>query len=385
MTKLFKNANIILKDKIIYGNLLVEDNLIKEIDTKVLTADEIIDVDGKYLSPGFIDIHLHGGGGHDFMEATEKAILKITEAHLKNGTTSMYPTTVAASLTNLENVILSVRNANSKNLTKTRLLGVHLEGPYFSMNKRGAHEIEQLRNPDKKEYEYLVNNYPEIKRWTIACELDGAIELGNFLKSKNINASIGHSDASFKDCINAFNNGYTSMTHFYNAMSSTYKKGAFRYAGCVEAGYIDDDIYTEVICDGLHVTSDLLKLIYKNKTSEKMILITDSMMASCCPDGNYFIGSEKAGLKAVKKDNAAYVEDFSCLAGSVATTNLLVRTIKNLNIPLYEAVKMVTYTPAKLMNLEKLGSLEVNKYADLIIFDENINVTSAYIDGKKVF
>jgi len=387
MRILFVNARIILPDDILKGSLLVENDKIKEINpAKNTEADVTIDCKNKFLSPGFIDIHLHGGGGHDFMEGTKEAYEKISKVHLAHGTTSFIPTSVAANKTKIISFLKACEEAMTKNYTKVRILGAHLEGPYFNPVRRGAHDLKELRHPDKAEYEEIVKATKVLKRWTIACELPNALELGKYLHANGINASIGHSDACEEEVIRAVNNNYTSTTHHYNAMSMLKKVGAYRIPGVVEAGQLLDCLYTEIIADGHHIPLNIIALNYKIKTANKMVLVTDAMMAASCEDGAYYIGGKEAGLKAIKKGDIALVEDLSGFAGSVATTNHLIRIAKKVGIPLVEAVKMLTLTPATLINADKeLGSIEKGKKADLIIFDDNIDIFQSFIDGKEVY
>ena len=385
MKKLFINANIVFEDKIQFGSLLVENNEIVAINPTNVEDCEFVDCEGNYLAPGFIDIHLHGGGGHDFMEATEECFEAVSKAHVCHGTTSYCPTSVAASKENMIKFLQAIENAKNNHIGDIRILGGHLEGPYFSKARRGAHDENELRNPSKEEYMDIINCSNVLRRWTIACELDGALELGQVCKKHNINASIGHCDAIEPQILDAIHSGYNSMTHLFNAMSGIKKMGAHRYSGCIEMGHLKDQVYCEVICDSHHVPLSLIELTYKAKGSDRMILVTDAIMASGAPDGEYYVGGEQSGVKAIKKGDIALVEDGSGFAGSVATTDLLIKTCLRSNISLVEAVKMVTITPARLIGEDKtIGSIEVGKLADLVIFDQNINVKSVYIDGNKI-
>ena len=385
MKKLFTNAKIIFEDKIVEGSLLVENGIITKINPKEVGECEVIDCNGNYLSPGFVDIHLHGGGNHDFMEATEECFIEASKAHVVHGTTSYVPTSVAASKENMFKFLQAIENAQNKKIGDIRILGGHLEGPYFSKARRGAHDENELRNPSKEEYVDIVNCSNALKRWTIACELDGALELGTYLKEKNINASIGHCDAIEPEILDDIHHGYNSMTHLFNAMSGIKKMGAHRYSGCIEMGHLKDQVYCEVICDSHHVPMSLIVLTYKAKGSDKMILVTDAIMAAGCPDGKYFVGGEQSGVVAVKTGDIALVEDGSGFAGSVATTDILVKTCLKCNINLVEAVKMVTITPSRLLGVDnKIGSIEVGKYADLLIFDKDVNILNVFIEGKQI-
>ena len=383
------NGNIITPQRIIEGGtILIADGKIKaisEIDIETTDAT-IIDAKGKYISPGFIDIHVHGGGGYDFMDATEEAFLKIAETHARFGTTAMLPTTLTGSKEDIIEVLTAYEAAKDKNKNGAQFLGLHLEGPYLAMNQRGAQDPRYIRDPDPNEYEDIIAHSKNIKRWSAAPELNGAIEFGKYLVSKNILPAIAHTDAIYEEAKLAFENGYTLATHFYSAMSSVTRKNAHRYAGVVEAGYLIDEMDVEIIADGVHLPAPLLQLIYKIKGAERTALITDAIRAAAMPEGESIIGSLKNGVKIIVEDGVAKLLDRSSFAGSVATFDRLIRTMLAANIPLIDVVKMASLTPARILKCnDHKGSLEVGKDADIIIFDEQINIYVTIIDGRIVY
>src|SRR5690606_13256426 len=205
------------------------------------------------LSPGFIDIHVHGGGGYDFMDGTEEAFEQIAIAHARYGTTSLVPTTLTTTQERLIETLESYERIQRKRIDGAQFLGVHLEGPYFAMSQRGAQDPRYIRNPDPAEYTALIEKYDSIVRWSAAPELEGALEFGQYLRSKDIIAAIAHTDAVYEDVVKAHEVGYRLMTHFYSAMSGVTRRNAFRYAGVVEAGYLIDDFDVELIGDGIHL------------------------------------------------------------------------------------------------------------------------------------
>ena len=345
--------------------------------------DEVIDVQGHYISPGFIDLHTHGGGGHDFMDGTFEAIIEGTRAHMKYGTTSIVPTTLSGSSEDLYRT-LDLIKACKEAEGIPNILGVHLEGPYFSMEQRGAQDPKYIRNPEREEYESILNYSGDIVRWTVAPELPGALELGRELKKRGIVASIGHSDATYEEVAEAYENGYNLLTHFYSGMSMVRRINMLRYAGVVESGYLIDDMYVEVIADGMHLPESLLRLIYKIKGPDKICLVTDSMRAAGCQEGEYVLGNLTTGQKVVVEDGVAKLLDRTAFAGSVATTDRLVRTMVQIaKVPLADAVKMMTLTPARVMGIDgKKGSITVGKDADIVVFDENINIKMVMVRGK---
>jgi len=384
------NGKIVTPFKIIEGGcILVIGNTIAEVGEKNIEVENAIEIDakGKYVSPGFIDIHVHGGGGHDFMDADENAFLKIAETHAQYGTVSMLPTTLTSTKEELLKTLAAYESANKKNINGSQFLGMHLEGPYLAMNQRGAQDPRYIRNPDENEYKEILSKYSCIKRWSAAPELKGAIEFGRYIKSKNILPAIAHSDAIYEEVLEAFENGYTLITHLYSAMSGVTRKNAYRYAGVIESAYIIDDIDVEIIADGIHLPPPLLKLVYKIKGADKTALITDAMRAAGMPEGESILGNLKNGLKVIVEDGVAKLPDRSSFAGSVATADRLVRTmVSKADVPLIDAIKMITITPARILNvLNKKGSLVAGKDADIVIFDNHINIETTIIKGRIVY
>ncbi len=387
MRTLFKNAKLVLLDRIVEGEILVEDDKIFRIVFEGQIDDfydEVVDVETQYLSAGFIETHSHGAGGYDFMDATKEAVYGACKAHMKHGTTSIMPTTVTGSEEELLSYVDFFNTINLEEEGCPNILGLHLEGPYFAYNQRGAQNPKYLRNPKPEEYLEVLRRTDRIKRWSFAVELEGSDEFLKTLSKHNIVSSLAHSDAMYDDVIRAYNNGITALTHFYSCMTTVKRVNAFRVAGAIEAGYLIDDLYLEVIADNRHVPKEILQLMYKVKGADKVLLVTDSMRAAGMLDGKYVIGNIDTGTEVIKEDGVAKLMDRTAFAGSVATSDLLVRNIYQLtNAPLYDAVKMATYTPAKLVKIDNAkGSLEVGKDADLIVFDDKINVNKVMVRGK---
>lgn len=356
-------------------------------EAQVLEGDEVLDAAGAYLSAGFIDIHLHGGGGYDFMDGTEEAFLGAARMHATHGTTAMVPTTLTCTDEELLRTFSVFSQAKSHNSQGARLLGLHLEGPYFSPAQSGAQDPAFLKKPSPDSYMPILNASSDILRWSVAPELEGAMELGDELKRRGILVSIAHTNAVYEEVEEAYRHGYSHFTHLYCAMSSVTRRNAFRRAGAVEAAYLLDDSTVEIIADGVHLPAPLLKFVYKFKGADKIALCTDSMRAAGMPDGEYILGSLEKGQKVIVEDGVAKLPDRSAFAGSVATCDRLVRTmIKLASVPIQDAVKMMTLTPARIMKLDsQMGSLEEGKNADLVIFDENINVLYTIISAKIIF
>lgn len=384
------NGHVITPYRIIKNaTLLINNNKIELIsDGEVDAAGyETIDAKGNYISPGFIDIHIHGGGGHDFMDGTEEAYLKIAEIHARYGTTAMAPTTLTCSKADLLKAIELYKSADRKNTKGAQFIGLHLEGPYFALNQSGAQDPRYIRNPDIEEYKEIIAQGDVIKRWSVAPELPGAIEMGKYLQENGIIAAIAHTDAIYEEVVEAVENGYSLATHLYSAMSGVTRRNTYRYAGVIESAFLIDSMDVEIIADGIHLPPPLLKLVYKIKGPDRIALITDAMRAAGMPEGESVLGNKETGLKVIVENGVAIMADRSSFAGSVATTDRLVRTLVQMaDISLIEAVRMMSKTPATIMGVETTkGSLTVGKDADVLIFDENINIKTTIINGKVVY
>lgn len=381
------NGKIITPMRIIDNGILAfEGEKISYVGDKkgypITEEDQVIDVKGQYISPGFIDIHTHGAGGHDFMDGTIEAFLEAAHTHMEHGSTTLIPTTLTSTMEDLFQTLDLFKEAKRQN-KGPHLLGLHLEGPYFSMEQRGAQDPKYIKNPEKEEYEKIVAYSPDIVRWTIAPELEGALPMGSALVEKGIVPSIGHSNAVYEDVLKAYEHGYCLMTHFYSGMSTVTRVRGERHAGVIESGYLIDEMFVEVIADGLHLPKSLLQLIYKVKGSDRICLVTDSMRAAGCEEGEYVLGNKETGQPVLVKDGVARLMDESGFAGSVATADRLIRTMIHVaEVPLQEAVKMMTLNPARVMKIDhKTGSLAVGKEADIIAFDDNIHVSKVWVGG----
>lgn len=400
MKLLIKNGNILTPFReITGGGLLIKGGVISEVleteqdvckaESNLMAAQEdskIIDAGGNYIAPGFIDIHTHGAGGHDFMDGTVEAILEAARAHMRHGTTSLVPTTLTSSLEDLFKTLDNFKKAGEYQ-DGPELLGIHLEGPYFSMEQRGAQDPRFIKNPDREEYMKILDYSKDIIRWTVAPELEGALAMGRELKNRGVLPSIGHSNAIYEDVQRAFENGFTHVTHLYSGMSMVRRINAYRYAGVVESAFLIDDMTVEIIADGKHLPQSLLKLIYKIKGPDRICLVTDSMRAAGMPDGEYILGSLKSGQKAIVEEGVAKLPDRSAFAGSVATADRLVKTMVEIAcVPLIDAVRMMTSTPARIIGVaDRKGALVPGKDADIIVFDERINIKTVITRGTVRF
>ena len=384
------NGSILTPYRVIQnGTVVVTEGKITDVregDIDVPGATEI-DAAGRYISPGFIDMHVHGGGGSDFMDGTVEAFLKIAETHAQYGTTSMLPTTLTSETEELFHTFEIYKQANRENVSGAQFLGIHLEGPYFALNQKGAQDPRYIRNPDPKEYKEILSHSSDIRRWSAAPELEGAIEFARYMKSKGILVALAHTDAIYEEALLGFENGFTLATHFYSCMNGVTRKNALRYAGAIECAYLIDEMDVEVIADGIHCPPPLLKLIYKIKGVDRTALITDAMRAAGMPEGESILGSLHNGLKVIVEDGVAKLPDRTSFAGSVATTDRLVRTmVKMADVPLLDAVRMATKTPASILGIsDRKGSLLSGKDADILIFDDDIQIQTTIVNGKVIY
>ncbi|SEP14811.1 N-acetylglucosamine-6-phosphate deacetylase [Mucilaginibacter sp. OK283] len=383
------NGRIITPKGIINGTILINQTKIAAISQRDIDARDaqVIDAHGNYVSPGFIDIHVHGGGGHDFMDGNKEAFLEIARTHASYGTTAMVPTTLTAEKADLLKTLDLYASADAKNTMGAQFLGMHLEGPYFAMNQRGAQDPRYIRNPDEEEYKEIIAYSKAIKRWSAAPELPGAIKFAKYLQANGIMPALAHTDAIYEEVALAFENGYTLATHLYSGMSGVTRRNAYRYAGVIEAAFLIDAMDVEVIADGIHLPAPLLKLVYKIKGPDRIALITDAMRAAGMPEGDSVLGNKDTGLKVLVEDGVAKLPDRSSFAGSVATCDRLVRTMMTMaDVPLPEVVKMMTKNPATIMGVDdRKGALIEGLDADIAIFDEQINIQATIVNGKLVY
>lgn len=385
------NGQIITPLRIIpNGTILIEDGVIVAVEEGNIEVDNVVSIDanGNYISPGFIDIHVHGGGGADFMDGDLASFLKVAETHAKYGTTAMMPTTLTSEKQDLLKTFEIYEQALSSNTKGAQFVGLHLEGPYFAMSQKGAQDPRYIRNPDPQEYKEILSSYSHlIKRWSAAPELPGSTDFGECLQKYGVLASIAHSDAVYEDVVPAFENGFKLATHFYSGMSGVTRRNAHRYAGVVESAYLIDDMDVEAIADGVHLPAPFLKLIYKIKGPEHIALVTDAMRGAGMPEGESVLGGLRDGLKVIIEEGVAKLPDRTAFAGSVATCDRLVRSMLNLaDVPLVKAIQMMATTPARILGLEKQkGILAKGKDADIVVFDKNINVKTTIVGGRVIY
>jgi N-acetylglucosamine-6-phosphate deacetylase len=382
--------------RIINGKVITPDGILPGAavflrDGKIVSSgastDRVIDAEGRYVSPGFIDIHVHGGGGYDFMDGGEAAFLGVAETHVRYGTTAMLPTTLTGSKEELLHILDVYERVLPKNRRGAQFLGMHLEGPYFAMNQRGAQDPRYIRDPDPAEYREILRRAHLVRRWSAAPELPGALEFSRYAREKGVLVALAHTDAIYEEALEGWKNGYSLATHLYSGMTGVTRRNAYRYAGVVEAAFLIDDMDVEIIADGIHLPAPLLQLIYKIKGPARTALITDAMRAAGMPEGESVLGNIHHGLKVIVEDGVAKLPDRSAFAGSVATADRLVRTmIQVAGVPLVDAIQMITATPAMILGIERIkGRIAPGYDADLVIFDEDIMVHATIVKGELVY
>ena len=384
------NGRIITPLHIEDASVVIKDSKIARIIPKGEPLPEnirVVDVKGSYICPGFVDIHVHGGGGADVMDCETNAILKMVESHAKGGTTSIVPTTTCGSLEDILSVLDCIRSAKRCSVKGAKILGVHLEGPYVSPLEKGALDSRYIRLPEEEEYLRILNYSQDILIMTVAPELDGSLELAKELRRRSIIPSIGHTDASFDQVVTAVEAGFRHVTHLYSSMPGVRRIKLARVAGVVEAGYLCPELTVELIADGKHLPPALLKLAYQIKGPDKIALITDAMRAAGLPEGKSILGGVKNGLPVVVEDGVAKLPDKTAFAGSVALTSRLVKNMVELaEVPLREAVRMVTLTPASIVGFaDQLGMIAVGREADLVVLSPDLQVQLTIVSGVTVY
>ncbi|MBO5919879.1 MAG: N-acetylglucosamine-6-phosphate deacetylase [Bacteroidales bacterium] len=362
------------------GSVIISDNKILEVsncDLAVVGAN-IVDARGMYIVPGGVEIHVHGGGGRDFMEGTEDAFRTAVDAHMQHGTTSIFPTLSSSSIPMIQAAARTTEKLMAEK--DSPVMGLHLEGHYFNMKMAGGQIPEYIKNPDPNEYIPLLEEFNCIKRWDASPELPGALQFGRYVSSKGILVSVAHTQAEFEDISAGFDAGYTHATHFYNAMPGFHKKNEYKYEGTVESIYLMDDMTVEAIADGIHVPPTILRLIYKVKGVEKTALITDALACAASDSKTAF------DPRVIIEDGVCKLADRSALAGSIATMDRLIQTMTfKAEVPLFDVCRMISETPAKIMGVyDRKGSLERGKDADILLLDKNLDVRAVWAMGKLV-
>lgn len=379
---LIKNVKIISPYEVLHGfGIKIKDGKIVDLNLEHLledTGQEVIDGGGNYLSPGFIDIHNHGNSGYDVMDTTEQALDKMGEFHLSNGVTSYLGTIITSSYDNMmraiENIVDYKNKANISNL-----LGIHLEGPFFDIGKKGAQPEEFIKLPDIDDIENMLElSKGKLKMLSLAPELKGALEIIEKLKNNNVAVAMAHTNSTFESAKKAIDHGVTIATHLYNGMRSF----NHREPGVIGASLTDDRVYCELIYDRIHLHDAAVNIALKMKGFDKIILVSDAMMAAGLEDGEYQLGNQKVYVK----EGAARLASGNLAGSTLNLQEAVYNMVKFLDLPIHEVVKMATLNPAKAINMvREIGSIRVGKRADLIIFDDNIEIKHAIVGGNLIW
>ena len=379
-TLLIKNAHIISPDTDLAGAaLLLENDHIKQIfapGDALPAADQTVDLENRMLMPGFIDVHTHGRSGYEFTDGVLEHLNTMCVDKLSEGVTSWLPTTLTLGYDALAGALENARKYTDSKLAGAKIPGVHLEGPYINESCLGAQNPAFVRKPDAAEVKKLNDIYPVLKV-SYAVEVEGGSRFASELLAMNITPSCVHSKASYKEFLSAYDHGLRNLSHFCNQMTALHH----RDIGLVGAGLRHSEVYIEMICDKIHLCSDMIKLIFQLKDINHIVLITDACQAAGMPDGEYEIG----GLPLILKDGAARLASNGALAGSVLVMNKALQNVYELTgLPLAQLVKTTSWNQACSLGLSKLGRIEPGYKADLVALDANFDVTAVWLDGKKV-
>jgi N-acetylglucosamine-6-phosphate deacetylase len=388
-TTLFINATIYTLTGVVEnGVLLVRNGSICEIvdpswrqNIDDGTVDEIVDVRGMHLVPGFVDVHVHGGGGYDVMSGRVDDIVGMSRFHAGHGTTSFLATTLTADRESIELAIQSVLQAMKQGTGGAEVLGVHLEGPFINEARRGAQNPAFIRPGTVEELSgFIAASQRNIRLMTMAPEGLGATDVIRYAVGEGVTVSIGHSDADYETVRQAVQCGATHVTHLFNGMSPLHH----RKPGVAGAAMMIDELSVELICDGHHVHPELISYIFRSKPADRVVLITDAVSVAGLPEGNEY---DLGGLPCYMKRGQVRLKSTDDLAGSCLTMDqALLNTMKYTKLSLNEILPALTINPARQIGAaDRKGSIEIGKDADLIILDHDYNVTATYVKGKNVF
>lgn len=375
-----KSDKIIVGESLFDGYLYIEDGKVADICAEDRPCGEFYDYTGFYVSPGFIDTHTHGAGGHAFMNSTPEDVVEGSLYHLRFGTTCILPTISAGPFPVMRDAVINIQKAMESGKAPN-IYGAHLEGPYLSTKQCGAQNTAFITAPVQEDYESLIAEYGNaVKRWTYAPENDTDGKFCKFITSHGVIASAGHSDAIYDDMQVAMANGCNLVTHLYSCTSTITRDHGFRRLGIIETSYLEDDLYVEIIADGRHLPPELLRLILKTKDTDHIALITDSLEIA----GTDIREGVMSGTEFIVEDGVCKLKDRSAFAGSVATADRLIRTlVKECGVAVPLAVKMLTKVPAELLKVNK-GVFAPGKDADIVVFDEDIAVKQVFLAGNKI-
>lgn len=383
MDYLFINARVLTPFASSHAAVLVRDGRIEDISGHIEPGENtrVIDAHGQWLVPGYIDLHVHGGGGRSVMEGASEAICAMAQAHALRGTTSILPTTLSMPLPAMIRAAQAVSSAMTEKHPYT-ILGIHQEGPCLSPAQGGAQSTDALLTPSKADLTALIEDCPVLRMMGVAPELDGAMVLGRRLSERGIVVSAAHTDADYDTMARAVINGFSDVTHLYSGCSSVVRRNAFRVAGVVEAGLEMEALTVQVIADGCHLPLPLLRLIYRCKGADRMYAVTDGLEFAAADQKEGALYTQLNGQACLYEDGVMKLPDRHAFAGSVATMSRLVRTLVRAGIPLADAVRMATDTPARRIGAKGKGRIAAGCDADILLLDDTLHVTLVMAGGE---
>lgn len=386
--RIIRDAKVVT-DKVTRASIMIEDSIITGIEEgnfQPRDDDQVIEANGLYAAPGFIELHSHGAGGADFMDGTIEAYDTACDMHLKHGVTTILPTTVAASVDEYLATIEAIKKAKGLRASKQNLQGLHFEGPFFPMQRAGGMDERYICDPSPELYERLIDAADGvIARWTAAPELKGAEQFGDYCTKHGILVSIGHTNATIRDVRRAKEHGFRHVTHMYSDMSTITRESGFRVLGVLECCYTMKDLWIEVISDGCHLPPDLFRMIFDLIGPERLQLCSDSIRPAGTDAKEVIVGSLGNGIKGIVEDGVAKMLDRTAFLGSIALGNELVkRTMNGAGIQITDAIRMMSTNPARILGLENKGEIKVGKDADIVLLDESIDVAKVLYRGSVV-
>ena len=347
-------------------------------------AEEVVDGKGLLAIPGFIDIHVHGGGGHDINDCSAGSIRKTRDFYQRHGVTTIFPSYLALPLDDIARGLEAVREVRSENAPgHAEVMGAHLEGPFLNPQYNGSQPVAQIVPIDDENVRIYERNRDAIARTTIAPEVGHNSDFFPQIAALGIQISMGHSCATITQAREGMRRGATSVTHLYNAMSQTHKEGPYRIGGLVEAGLTFDDLYAETICDGYHLPDELLRIAFRCKGADRMLIVSDACLCAGLPSGSVV---RTAGLTFYVEDGISMNEAHTSFASSTSPLDRMVRhLIFDTKLPLDDVLRMSSATPAKLLGLyDRKGSIAVGKDADINLVDARFNVVKTFCKGKQM-
>ncbi len=379
--KTLKSRRIITPDGLLDGFISFDEEKITYVGEK-RPAGAVDDLGDAYISPGFIDIHTHGAGGHPFLDSSADDVIAACNLHLTHGTTTLLPTLSAAPFDVMKRSTADIAAASRDPRLLPRIPGAHLEGPYLSKKQCGAQSTDFITPPNPGDYLPFLDEFGKsVARWTYAPENDTRGSFCRELTKRGIIASAGHTDAEISDMKTAIENGCNLVTHLYSCTSTVIRRGGFRFPGVIESAFLFDELTAEIIADGRHLPPEMIKMIIKIKGTDRTCLVTDSLDIA----GTDIKSGSMSGVPFIVEDGVCKLSDRTAFAGSVATDDVLVRVLtRDCGFGICDAVKMITAVPAGLLGLRR-GRLTVGYDPDIVIFDDNIDVYGVYVAGRKVF